>query len=101
MNTNINKRTNLTIIEERVSGQSFRLAGLSINKDYNLKKIFIDKNVSHNWVKEQFPQTEIVNDNESIIHDSDIDLIILSGSQKEELHLVAEILNTGKNLRIV
>jgi predicted dehydrogenase len=48
-----------------------------------------------------FPETEIVHDVQSIINDEKIDLVIMPTKQSEELKLVAEVLHTGKNIRIV
>lgn len=95
------KVKNIGVIEESVAGKTFRLAGICKNEGYDLKKIFIGDNNSDSWVKQQFPRTEIVQDMQSIIHDAGIDLVIIPAHQREELNIVAEILQTGKNLRIV
>ena len=95
------KVENIGMIEESVAGKPFRLAGISKNEGYDLKKIFVGENNSDSWVKQQFPRTEIVQDMQSIIDDAGIDLVIIPAHQKEELNIVAEILQTGKNIRIV
>jgi hypothetical protein len=94
----MNKEKNIGLIEDGVSGKSFRLAGVS-NNSGNLKKIYIGENLPDNWVKQSFPDTEIVQDPASIIHDNDIDLVFIP--EQQELDIVAEILNSGKNVRIV
>jgi hypothetical protein len=94
------KKANISLIENGEAGKAFRIAGIN-RKENDLKKIYIGHDVSDSWVKENFPSTEIVQDVNSIINDDDIDLIIIQESQKEELNIVAEILSTGKNLRIV
>lgn len=94
------KETNIGLIENGEAGKAFRIAGIN-KKENDLKKIYIGHDISDSWVKENFPATEIVQDMNSIINDTDIDLVIIQGSQKEELNIVAEILSTGKNLRIV
>lgn len=92
---------NIGLIENCMTGQTFSLAGLSRKEGYHLKKIFIGNNNSDTWVKQRYPGTEIVGDMQSIIHDANIDLVIIPAHQKEELNLVAEILQTGKNIRIL
>lgn len=87
-------------LEEMMNGKSFRLAGISRLEGYNLRKVFVGDN-SDTWVKQTFPETEIVNDVQSIIHDEKIDLVIMPTQQIEELKLVAQVLQTGKNIRIV
>lgn len=87
-------------IEETMSENGFSLAGISRVEGYHLKKIFVGDN-SDSWVKQLFPNTEIVKDIQSIIHDDNIDLVIMPTKQSEELQLVAQVLQTGKNIRIV
>ena len=87
-------------IEETMKGKAFSLAGISRLEGYNLKKVFVGDS-SDSWVKQQFPEAEIVNDIQSILHDDKIDLVIMPTKQSEELKLVAEVLQTGKNIRIV
>lgn len=92
---------NIGLIEENVAGQAFRLAGISKNGGYNLKKIMMGNNNSDNWVKQQFPRTEIVHDMQSILMDADIELVLVPAPQMEELNILAEILQTGKSVRIM
>ena len=91
---------NIGRIEETMSENAFGLAGISRVEGYHLKKISIGDN-SDSWVKHLFPNTEIVQDIQSIIHDDNIDLVIMPTKQSEELQLVAQVLQTGKNIRIV
>lgn len=87
-------------IEEAVAGKSFRLAGINSSKGYDLRKLWVGTR-QDTWVKQQFPGTEIVHDVHSIINDEEIDLVIMPTRQNEELKLVAQVLQKGKNLRIV
>lgn len=91
---------NIGRIEDVVKENPFSLAGISRHEGYHLKKIYVGEN-SAAWVKRTFPGTEIVNDIQSIIHDDKIDLVIMPTRQNEELQLVAEVLSTGKNIRMV
>jgi hypothetical protein len=51
-------------------------------------------------VKSRFPDTEIVLSAQAIIHDKEIDLVIIPQSEKQP-DMVAEILSAGKNVRIL
>lgn len=93
-------KTNIQLIEDTVAGKAFRLAGIS-NSAGGLKKVYIGENLSGTWVEEQFPGTEVVQDVASIIEDKQIDLVLLSETQKEQPNFVADIINSGKNVRIV
>ena len=49
----------------------------------------------------QYPQAQLVDNINSIIHDSDIDLILVSGPKQKDLNIVGEAMNAGKNVRII
>jgi predicted dehydrogenase len=96
----MDKVINMGRIEESMKGKAFSLAGISRLEGYNLKKVYVGDD-SRSWVKEMFPEAEIVEDVQSIINDEKIDLVIMPTKQNEELQLVAKVLETGKNIRIV
>ena len=91
---------NMGRIEESMKGKAFSLAGISRVEGYNLKKVYVGDEPG-SWVKQLFPDAEIVEDVQSIINDEKIDLVIMPTRQSEELKLVARVLQTGKNIRIV
>jgi hypothetical protein len=91
---------NMGLIEESMKGKAFSLAGISRTEGYSLKKVYVGDD-SGSWVKQMFPNAEIVEDVQSIINDEKIDLVIMPTRQNEELKLVARVLETGKNIRIV
>ena len=95
------KKNLLKKIEDSVAGTSFAMAGISNNEGGDLKKIYIDANIPDGWAKQQFPTAEIVRDVEALLTDEEIDLILIPQSQKENLTMVAEILHTGKSVRMV
>ncbi len=94
------KAMNMGRIEESLTGKAFSLAGINRLEGYNLKKVYVGDD-SGSWVKQMFPEAEIVEDVQSIINDENIDLVIIPTKQIEELKLVAKVLQTGKNIRIV
>ena len=96
----MDKVINMGRIEESMKGKAFSLAGISGLEGHNLKKVYVGDD-SGSWVKQMFPGADIVEDIQSIINDEKIDLVIMPAKQSEELKLVAKILQTGKNIRIV
>lgn len=96
----MDKVINMGRIEESMKGKAFSLAGISKAEGYNLKKVFVGDEPG-SWVKQMFPDAEIVKDVQSILNDEQIDLVIMPTKQNEELKLVKEVLQTGKNIRIV
>ena len=72
-------------------------SGLNV-KQSEVKKVFIGDWNSSNSVQIQFPSAEIVQDVHSILQDSTIDTVIVSG---EELKIAGEAMNAGKSVRII
>jgi len=96
----MNIETKAIIFADTAEGKNFKLAGIRNTDGGKLKKIhFGDKEPSH-WVKSSFPDTEVVLDPKSIIYDSEIDLVIVREKHNQP-DVVAEILSSGKNVRIV
>ncbi len=60
-----------------------------------------DRMYSPEIARRHYPQSEIVQDKRAIMEDSTIDLIVISGAAKDDLDLVAEVLQTGKHVRLV
>lgn len=92
--------TNVGLIECGVPGKLFQLQGVSKKQGYNLKKILFTSAV-HPVVPQQFGQAEIVSDKASILHDTAIDLVIVSAQNNADPELITEVLQSGKHLRIV
>lgn len=90
-------------IEQGISGKTVRFAGISNSNTsgYHLKKIYTGNANVPTWVKEQFPHTELVGDVQSIIDDSHIDLVLVAAPEDRNIDTLAEILKTGKHVRIV
>ncbi len=88
-------------VEQSVAGKNFTVAGVCIEGSNPVKKIFVAKHLSDTWVKNDLPETEVVENVNSILSDSDIDLVIMPEAEKNNVEIVSTVLNTGKNLRIV
>jgi predicted dehydrogenase len=95
------KSNNLENIENSITGKPYILAGISQNDGFELKKIFAGENTARERAKQNFPETEIVEDVQSIIIDSAIDLVLVSEPSSNDLKLVSAILKSGKNVRVV
>lgn len=92
--------TNVGLIEYASSAGAFKTDTLGNRHGFHLKKVMVP-NGSPELTRLQYPQSEIVQDKRSIMEDSTIDLIVISGAAKSDLDLVAESLQTGKHVRIV
>jgi predicted dehydrogenase len=68
---------------------------------YNIKKIYTSNNLSQNEIREQFPYAEIVDNTKSIIDDALIDLVIVSSPTHSDMDIVGEVLEAGKNVRVI
>ena len=92
--------TNVGLIECRTPSGTFNTESLGNKQEFRLKKVMVP-NASAEITRLHYPQSEIVQDKRAIIEDASIDLIVISGAAKSDLDLVAEIVQTGKHVRIV
>lgn len=68
---------------------------------YIVKKIKTTNKAAGDNALLQYPEAQLVDDINSIIHDLDIDLILVSKPKQEDLNIVGEAVNAGKNVRII
>lgn len=92
--------TNVGLIEGTSPAGTFKTDTLGNRHGFHLKKVMVP-NGSPEITKLHYPQSEIVYDKRAIMEDSTIDLIVISGAAKNDLDLVAEVLQTGKHVRLV
>lgn len=92
---------NIGWLEQNITGKDFRVAGISQQNGYQLIKILSEDNLSYSRVKNRFPEAERVRDTDSIIHDPRIDLVFISALEEDDRDLVADILRSGKHVRMV
>jgi len=76
----------------------FFLAFNRHTRGMSIKKIFSADGVLPYSFRAQYPETEMVNDTNSIASDPSIELIILSESY---LYLAKELISAGKHIRII
>lgn len=92
---------NIGWLEQNITSKDFRVAGISQQNGYQLIKILSEDNLSYSRVKNRFPEAERVRDTESIIQDPRIDLVFISAQEEDDRDLVANILRSGKHVRVV
>lgn len=92
--------TNVGLIECKTPSETFITESLGNNQGFHLKKVMVP-HASAELTRLQYPQSEIVQDKRAIIEDESIDLIVISGAANSDLDLVAEVVQTGKHVRIV
>ncbi len=68
---------------------------------YIVKKIKTTNKVAGENALVEYPGVQVVEDINSIIQDSDIDLILISQPKQADLDMVGEVVNAGKNVRII
>jgi hypothetical protein len=79
----------------------FKISPLEKSEGYVLRKILLSGKSGGRLYHAHYPEAEIVQDLHSIIRDHSIDLILITGALKSDVALFAEILKTGKSLRII
>ena len=97
----MNTIKNIGIIECGISGKNFHSNHASHLNGAVVSKILVADTSSANIVHAQYPNTELVFDKASILNDNSIDMVILSEPNETELFMVGEILQAGKQVRIL
>jgi len=89
-------KKNVGLIELDPSGKKLQNGEIMELERHSLKKIFTAGSPGN--VKFHYPEAEIVEDTHSIIHDSSIDVIVISGATAGDLGFVGDAIKSGKNL---
>jgi len=97
----MNTYKNIGLIECRDHGPLTEMPESSRLNGYNIKKVYINNNISEKEVRAQYPQAEIVDDAKSIINDALIDLVIVSSPAAADMDIVGEVLEAGKYVRVL
>src|SRR5258705_5640808 len=92
---------NIGLIECNSQGEISTITSNNNPDGYIVKKIMAASEVSGGIALSQFPEAQLVDDIESIIHDSGIDLILVSNPKKADMNMVGEAVKAGKNVRII
>lgn len=98
---------NIVLIESFLPGNSLSVAGISkCNNEYLLEKIYMEhdkdlKRTNPDWIRQYFPQAEIVDDMEAITNDNNIGLLIISSPDENAPKQLAQLIQSGKDVRII
>ena len=97
------KKENMDVIENQLSGKDFRIAGITNDNGYQLSKIYLadEGDVMRQWIGQFFPTAEIVQNMHEITKDNCIELVIVSANRLNDPAVLANIMQTGKHVRIV
>lgn len=68
------------------------------SNNFHIKKVLIKGRAE---AASHYPQAEIVQDAQSIIHDGSIDLVVVLSPDEEGMNTVTQALHAGKNVRIL
>ena len=68
------------------------------NEAMAISKIYLPRKAGAVQYKHRYPNAEIVEEKEVILQDSTIDQVIICEPGTEDLHLVAELLQSGKKV---
>jgi hypothetical protein len=89
---------NVGLIQFRDLATPYKLDSNNGSNSFHIKKVLVK---GHALSADLYPDAEIVQDTNSIIHDGSIDLVILLSPGEEGMDTVTEALNAGKNVRIL
>jgi predicted dehydrogenase len=94
-NSKMSKHINVGVIGCELSEDLFRFYSVNKLEKFNFRKVFNEQ--SSSALASTFPGTEVVKDVRAIIHDADIELVIISNNH---LKLVKEVVEAGKAVRV-
>jgi scyllo-inositol 2-dehydrogenase (NADP+) len=73
----------------------------SPSNGFRVTKILAKNIIADQYVREYYPNAELVADSGSIMNDASIELVIVSTPDSNDLTLVAEALGAGKQVRVL
>lgn len=97
----MNTFKNIGLIECSKSGKIFQFDKGNTLNGYQLKKVLIEGTITEGLARNLYPQAELVHGVHDITSDTSIDLVIISAPQGYDRKLVAEVIQSGKPLRII
>ena len=97
----INNSINIAYINPELNEEIIQLQEMSSVENFNLKKIYFTDQREVEKMKTYFPDAELVSDLASITSDESIELVFVKSSSSTHLPVVEQVMQSGKNLRIV
>ena len=89
------------LVAANATGHPLELAVSNAVNGYQVKKVFINGDLSENMARTHYPQAEIVANLHEIISDESIDLVLVDAPKGAEPGIVKEVLDAGKHVRIL
>lgn len=97
----MNTIKNIGLIECGSKQKPLYISPVSILQGYSIKKILSTADATETNIKSRYPLAEIVENTRDILDDNSIDLVIVSGPSHEDMGMVGEALQAGKQIRII
>lgn len=97
----MNTIKNIGLIECGTVQKPLYISPLSIIEGYSIKKILSTSESNETNIKSRYPSAEIVDNTRAILDDSTIDLVIVSRPNPEDMGIVGEAIQAGKQIRII
>ncbi|MCW3091125.1 MAG: hypothetical protein JWP81_2194 [Ferruginibacter sp.] len=92
---------NIGLIECGTNLKPLYVSPVSISQGYSVKKILSNPETNKINIRSRYPLAEIVESKRDIFDDKSIDLVIVSGPSHEDMELVGEAIQAGKQIRII
>ena len=92
---------NIGLIECGAAQKALYISPLSIKEGYSIKKVLSANNLTESKIKSKYPSAEIVDNTRSIMDDSSIDLVIVSRPSADDMGMLGEAIQAGKQIRII
>lgn len=92
---------NIALIDCSKRPELSRSANANNLNGYVVKKLLTVNKAPEDVMHSQFPEAQLVNDVNSIIEDTTIDLILVAKPSQTDIHMVGEAVQAGKNVRII
>ncbi len=92
---------NIGLVECSSRGEISRITSRNNPDGFIVKKIMMANKVAEDSVLSQYPDALLVDDINSIINDSAIELILVSNPKQVDLNMIGEAMQAGKNVRII
>lgn len=97
----MNTKKSVALIECSDGAKQYILDMTSQENGYQVTKILAKSSTGENIIRGDYPQSEFVQDTRSIFDDKNIELVIVNAPGDNDLHVVAQALEAGKQVRIV
>lgn len=97
----MNTIKNIGLIECGSLQKPLYISPLSILEGYSIKKVLSTMDTNEMNIKSRYPLAEIVDNTRNILDDSSIELVIVSDPSHEDMGIVGEALQAGKQIRII